>query len=376
MRHLYALVIASLLAAPVTAQTLHGHPQAPAYSAAVPRPSVSFQGHWPNLDPTHTCHLHLDTLDFPYGAELNGTPFPVKVALKLFMCDGSIGAFWGDSFVTVTWDDGRTSAPIVQGNPMQLVTRTGTVLIDPKQGRFAHLHGWTGVPFNARVGFANKDEMTVQGITSFFSIIDPAAPEVAPPGNFGPVLSSRVDIASAATHVAFGTMITELESWIPVLPISAPWTSTLAVYNYANGNDDPLANGRFEQRFNIDLHSGVRGVLADSGNANKLGFTDRPVTFDPVAMGPGPHNVAFFWTQTVAPETVSSLVVVNVPVTGGAPLLCTDPLATNVGQPLPCVFPVPVTWVTFPATFQRFGTQDRYRICDVAGHCVELAVKP
>lgn len=375
----YALAIAvSLVASVASAQPIHGHPQLPAYTTLAQRPVVSFQGHWPTLDPTMTCHLHLDTNDFPYGAELGGALFDVHVTLKLFMCDGRIGDFWGESFVGVVWDaTGTATMPVLQGDPMALKQWTATVTIDPKKGRFAHQHGWTGVPFNARIGFANHDVMTVQAITSFYSIIDPTAPDIPPPGGFGPILSTRVDVSSATTGQQFGTMITELDSWIPLLPIAAPWHATLNFYNYTA----PAANfleptGRFEQRANLNLHAGIRGTLTDSALANKQGVPNRDVVFDPATLPLATNVVAFFWTQTLAAETNASLLVVNVPVQTGSPALCTDPLATNVGQPLPCVFPVPVTWATFPATFQRFGTQDRYRICDAAGHCVELAVKP
>lgn len=42
-----------------------------------------------------------------------------------------------------------------------------------------------------------------------------------------------------------------------------------------------------------------------------------------------------------------------------------------------CVLPVlaPI-WAPTPAFFERFGTEDRYRICDAAHVCKELVVKP
>lgn len=368
-----------LLAGQPAAQPMHGHPQValstPAIRAANP---VSFQGHWPNPDPTMTCHLHVDALDFPYGAELGADPFEVHFALKLFMCDGRLGAFWGDSFLAITWDaTGGTTMPVMQGDTFALKQWTGKILIDPAKGRFAHRHGWTGVPFNGRIGFSNNDEMTVQGIDSFFSLIDPSAPEVAPPGGFGPVLSTRVDVKSAATGLQFGTMITEIDSWIPLLPIADTWHTILNFYNYtAPPNRFLEPTGRFEQRVNLDLHAGIRGVLTDSAVANKQGIPNRDIVFDPAQLTVGVNTIAEFWTQTLDAETVSSLIVIKVSKAGSAPLLCEDPTATNVGGPLPCVFPVVPVWAPITAFFERFGSEDRYRLCD-AFHlsCRELVFK-
>lgn len=382
------LLAALSIASVASAQPIHGHPQLAAYTSLAQRRAVSFQGHWPSLDPTMTCHLHVDLNDFPYGAELASDLFDVHFTLKLFMCDGTIGAFWGDSFVATVWDatasTGGLTMPVLQGDPHGLKEWKGVVTIDPRKGRYAHPHGWTLVPFNARLTFTNGDGMDVAGFASFFSVIDRSAPEVPPPGGDGPVLSARVDAGAACRNVtprpanctSFGTMITEIDNWIPILPIATPWHTKIAVYNYTS--NDPLPNGRFEQRFNIDLHAGVRGVLTDSGTADKQGFSGRDVVFDPAVMGPGPHNVAFFWTQTVA-ETVSALVVINVPVGTSVPppLLCTDPTAPNVGGPAPCLPPIVVpVWAPITAFFERFGSEDRYRLCD-AFHlsCRELVFK-
>lgn len=310
--------------------------------------------------------MHVDALDFPYGAELGAAQFDVHVAVKLFMCDGKISAIWGDSFVSVKWDDGRMSPPVLQGNPMALVQRTGVVRIDPTWGQYAHDHGWTNVPFNAQLEMSNHDRIRVQGLDSFFSIIDPSKPESIPPGNFGPILSSRVDAVPACgfetpippTCTNFGTMIMEVEDWVPILPIAKKWTNTIAAYNYTATS--VLPNGRFELRHNIDLHNGVRGVLLDAGNNDAQGFANRITTFDPTVMGPGKFNEAFFWTQTLTSQTVSSLVVVSVSVDPNAPPptnICTDPAAINKGGPLPCVFPSTDPTITFQDVMGVFKRQ-------------------
>ena len=198
--------------------------------------------------------------------------------------------------------------------------------------------------------------------------------------NVGPACAFETPRPSYDVCPSFGDMISEIDGWVPLAPISVPWTAPVAVYNYTANS--PLPNGRFEQRQDLDLHNGIRGHLVDAGNAGVLGFTNYPVTFDPAVMGPGDHKEAVFWTQTASDASVvSALIVVDVQVDPNAPppvLICQDPTATNVGGALPCVFaprpPPPPAWVGAPAFFERQG--DRWRLCDAAHVCHELVFKP
>ena len=136
--------------------------------------------------------------------------------------------------------------------------------------------------------------------------------------NVGPACAFETPRPSYDVCPSFGDMISEIDGWVPLAPISVPWTAPVAVYNYTANS--PLPNGRFEQRQDLDLHNGIRGHLVDAGNAGVLGFTNYPVTFDPAVMGPGDHKEAVFWTQTASDASVvSALIVVDVQVDPNAP---------------------------------------------------------
>lgn len=300
---------------------IHGHPQKDVYTGPDDWPlPFSKQGHWPGADPLMTQHVHMD-VRFPYGAEIGAEPFDVPFTIKAFMLDGRVGGPVSEMGIAVKYDaTGTSTPPVMQGDPTSMVPKvwTGVITIDPQKGRFAHKHGWTHVDFLARTEFTNGDQMDVKAFAPFFSVFDTSVPEDLPPGNFGPILSSRVDVTSKRTGAKFGTMVTEIENWIPLLPIDAPWPLLVSFYNYATASDDPLSLGRFEESFNVNYHAGIYGVVTDATVADKQGQT-REVVIDPAAMGPGAHNVVFRWAQSIGDEHVSSLVVINTVVGDAVP---------------------------------------------------------
>lgn len=312
---------------------IHGHPQKTDYKAdGSDWPIHSFQGHWPKPDPTMTTHVHVD-VQFPYGAEIGIVPFVCPFTLKAFMLDGTIGLFDGDAFKSIIWDaTGTSTPPIMKGDPNSMVPKvwTGKVTIDPQKGRFAHKHGWTITPFFARTSFTNGDIVDVKGFNSFFSIADITQPEVPPPGGFGPILSARVDVNHKNEQSKFGTMICEIDDWVPLLPINQAWQSIINFYNYtAPPESGSMPNGRFEQRTDPDLHNGVRGILTDSADCDRNGIPNRSIVFDPKIMGVGKHKVAEFWTQQNPTDHVTSLVVIDVEVSGGGGTTITVPDLKN-----------------------------------------------
>ena len=419
MRYCSLAIVALLLSVPVSAQPIHHHPQKAAYASPAEWPVFSGQAHWPNPDPTMTCHLHVDP-KFPYGAELGDASFQVPFTLKLYHCDGRITNFDGEAFESIVWDaTGTATRPVMQGDSMGLKQWTGTVTINPKnpsQLRFYHPHGWNGVRFRADVNLSNGDLIEENFWNSFYSVSDLSQPEVLEFGGFDTaMLSSRANFGPACAFetprpqvtecASFGDMITEVDGWMPLAPIAAPFETALAVYNYTAGS--PLPNGRFEQRQDLDLHNGVRGVLVDAGSNDVLGFTNRVVTFDPAVMGPGTHKEAFFWTQLSAQnETASSLIVGDVTVDLSAPpiLTCHDQAAPNVGGPLPCLPPVVVppppidicpnidgVQLTVPIGLLRIDGQcviapppapvgllppGTYTLCNAVNTCSILVIKP
>lgn len=312
---------------------IHGHPQKTDYKAdGSDWPIITKQGHWPGADPTMTTHIHVD-VQFPYGAEIATEKFVCPFTLKAFMLNGKIGLFTGDQFDSIHWDATNSSIPpSMIGDPNSMIPKvwTGKVTIDPQKSRFAHKHGWTNVFFNAIANFTNGDKLAVQHVNSFFSIADITQPEVAPPGNFGPILSSRVDTNHANEQSKFGTMICEIDDWVPLLPINQPWKTIINFYNYtAPPESGSMPNGRFEQRTDPDLHNGVRGILTDSADCDKNGISNRTIVFDPKIIGNGKHKIVEFWTQQNATDHVSALVGIDVEVSGGGGTTITVPDLKN-----------------------------------------------
>lgn len=298
---------------------LHGHPQLAQYNSSDEWRIFSFQGHWPESDPTMTEHIHVD-IKFPYGAEIDSTPFDVPFTLKAFMLDGRIGLFQSDAMTAIKWNDtGTSTPPVMQGDPNSMVPKqwSGVMTIDPQKGRYAHKHGWTQVQFLSRTAFTNGDEMDVQAFNSFFSIAFPELPEEMPPGGFGPVLSCRVVARHKDEQSSFGEMVTEIDDWIPLLPIDKAWYSIINFYNYTAPPENPLTLGQFQERLDPDLHNGILGTLIDSAIADKGGIPNRPIVFDPKIIGIGKHKIAEFWTQNLNEDTVSSLVIFDLEVSAG-----------------------------------------------------------
>ena len=131
MRSFLAVLAFVVFPTLVNAQPIHHHPQKAFYASPAEWPIHSGQVHWPNPDPTMTCHLHVEP-KFPYGADLGNMPFEVPFTLKLFMCAARITSFDGETFSAITWDaTGGTTVPVMRGDAMALKQWTGKVLIDP-----------------------------------------------------------------------------------------------------------------------------------------------------------------------------------------------------------------------------------------------------
>jgi hypothetical protein len=61
---------------------------------------------------------------------------------------------------------------------------------------------------------------------------------------------------------------------------------------------------------------------------------------------------------------------------------CQDPKATNVGGPLPCLYPPPVeTWIAITPQWKQLKDangvlQNRFQLCPTPTTCVEVPVRP
>lgn len=427
---LLALAAAVLaLAAPVSAQPIpiHGHPQKAFYASSAECTEVDSQGWEGNSDPLLAGHVHIIAKFCDYMVVTSFATFEVPFKIKLHDYGGTVTSVGGEHIRSVRWEDtGSSQMPLLYGGPNELKEFHGVATIDLSLGDdgFLHifkfpLHGWSAVRFVA-ISWLDSGLRRIDNISSrpLYSMIDPSSPVIDPPqqGNPGTHISNSMTVWDSELGAMVGEVFMELTDYIPLAPITAPWTYQLSGYNYTAPVTVPQIE-RFERRRNPDLHNGVRGTLVqavDIGEGrNRQIITS--VTIDPTGLPAGVYKEMDVWTQPLGDAAFSSVVVFPYTVGVGvpsAPTLCADPTATNVGQPLPCTFPPPIVdvcpnldgvqatvpdglalvngqcvvptpieaWVTKAAVFQQLEIngvpQNRWKVC-AAGVCsTEFVFKP
>lgn len=379
----YGLIFAALLwSIPASAQPIRGHPQKAAYASPSEWPEL-FDGqmHWPKFDGIQSEHCAHIIPKWPQGAELADQSFTVTFTLKLFHCDAWLTGFYGEGFRDVKLDGAVIP---FKGDPTKLITLTGSATFDPLLpafGRFHHPHGWTNPRLEASFVFANGDVGYHDFMMSYFSVSDLSETEALPPGNFGPIISIR-NTMFPVSGTNFGNMVLEVEDWLPLLPIKAPWFFRVSAYNYTS-TAPCCPNGLLEQRRDMDFHGGIPGTVVLSEPHDQLGVSAKTMVLDPATTTQGTHKDGLFWKSTFNNETVAALLVVTWTAgDSGTPLpqLCTDPKATNVGQPLPCIYPLPpmCSW-NLIATGIRVNSCDakRMQLCATSdpASCQEVVFK-
>lgn len=436
---------------------LHNHPQKAFYTSPAEWPVVSSQCHWrpgsgmPQTFPVipvglsvadpQIAHTHLDC-NWPIYGEITG-PLPISCTIKVFHTAGvvgGIGAPFSNIRDIVYADTGTSTPPVMRGDPMGVKQWNLSFIFDPTMKAMNYFppfnsvgpHGWTHTDVSVKTYYDNGDSVNLDQIRSLYSVMDTsvADPDINRVNGFpdsgigvatacSPNTSSRFRFEDG-TRSTYGNQMGEVfstfQGMIPLLPIQAPWSLPGRFYAYATLEGHPgfkFPDGTFSLRRDVDIHNGIFGVdiVPPQHFQGNTQFSDTPMVLDPALIGSGTHNIVAFWQEPDGQGSDNTaLTVFNVTVGPGVPqpTLCTNPAATNVGGPLPCVFPPPPvdvcpnlagvqltipaglvlingqcvppvvvpTWVPFVATFQRLGTEDRYRICDVALHCVELAIKP
>jgi hypothetical protein len=343
---------------------IHGHPQKTDYNAdGSDWPNFEAQGWWDQFDPVEAGHLHVAVKYPSYGEITTYEPFWVNFTLKLHDVPGEIRQFFGPHFRELHWNDTNSQTPPrMRGEKNTLLEWSGKILIDytlglqPWIGQTLNPHGWGGSLFTARASFDNFDLLEVQKVDCQYFLIDPSVPErpASEQGRPGVVLSSRVVVSNQSTGNSstlkgnrFGAMVTEINDYLPLLPITAPWPTIVNVYNYTA--EMPLPDGIFRQLLDADLHHGGEGTLIDLIHADVRGVS-KTIVFDPLVMGPGAHRGIVNWTQSSKGENLVSTLAYDLPVGTGIPVptICNDMKALNHGGLLPCRYqadppPPPIT---------------------------------
>ena len=322
---------------------LHGHPQKDFYLSPTEHPILDIQGWFGNPDPLMASHVHIIP-QVPLYAELTEQNLAVPFTLKAHMFDGTIGVLSGPQISRVHWDDTNSDTPpVMAGDPNGLKQWTGIaffdLLLNPvtfPEGLFKFPdHGWGGLRFFTRTALANGDIVDVIATPSVYSMLIPTAPEQPPPqqGNPGVVIRSSVTIWRPNQGAIVGELITEVNDYIPLLPIDKPWTTIAQGYNYTAPPGVPDIN-RFEQRLDPDLHHGIRGSLIfgkDIGSGQNKSFLG-PIVIDPAVMGTGAHKEMVVWTQSLETEAFTSVVVFPTNVGDGVPVPEKVAVPNIVGQ--------------------------------------------
>lgn len=453
MKVVYSLIVTVLLAAPLSAQPIHGHPEKATYASPAEWPKGSSQCHWPGsgLPDTRTLeqklkddfilpvfdprisHTHL-TCGFPQDAEIGKDPFDVNCTVTLFHTAGRLGGLWSplDNIRNMVWaETGTSTPPVMQGDPNSVKEWNVKFTFVPTATRNTfpptppNPHGQANMILTLRTDFTGGDRIDLDTLRSYYSVIDPSVPEsktsdegILNGTRCAPNTLKRPELNPFGNQM--GVSVSEYVDKLPLGPIQAKWETKGRFYTYAalEGIDPAkfqFPDGAFQQRFGLDLHGGIPGIIVDS---RKLTSQDNqvkiPVSFDPAAMGSGTKKVAQFWRLPDGQgNDVTALYVIDVTVGPGIPdplpvdvcpniagvqtsvpsglillngqcvlppmPVCTDPAATNVGQPLPCTYPAPIeTWNIFSPVF-RVNAKDpaRLQICRTSdpATCKELTLK-
>lgn len=391
-----SVLIASLVALPLSAQPLHGHPQLAAYTDPSQYPTVSSQCHWaPGENPiaaedgqpialnlamgmlgTSTlAHTHLDLVKCPIYSEITG-PITCQFAVKLFHTTGTVSmiAEYQEGIRNIVWDaTGSSVAPSMVGDPAGLAQFTGHLTLDPSlPTRWSTPHGWWSPVLNVQTFYANGDGVNNELLATFYSMLDPTVP----------VSGGYYDVGA---HCSPGSFRHPGDKWgdnyvdtglqfLPLTPIDKPYPIIVGTAGYGG----QLFNAVFEQRADLDLHNHNGGTLLKT--ITQTGNINATVVLDPAVLGTGPHKMALLRNQLSSEgnDAVNTLLVFDVTVGPAFPVptICQDPTATNFGGPLPCTFPpviVPDVWTTILTLgglldVQKFGATENFRVC-VATKC-------
>lgn len=393
------LVLCLLVPTFALAQPIHGHPQKAFYASPAEHPLRDAQGHWqpcnPVLPPPEQiaqqladgtfvpvlCHSHV-RLQCPEYAEFSA-PLRCEFTVMLFHAAGRIVDFGagtnnqGRMARDVVWDDtGSATLPNLTCDQMSLCMWNGHFTVDPDPGV---PHGWSMIVASTFTVLENGDSQRVTNRVAVWSMIDPTAPITGE--GFPYTLAHSIPFSPRRPDVLFGTNQIDVQGLLPIAPIATLWTFPLNVQRY--GVQSHLPPPTFQVVADLDLHHGIQGRILQQ-------IDDAPdtvpiiVTLDPAVLGPGTHKIALRFIQPDGgTEQASTLETFDVVVDPNAPPpipTCQDPLASNFGGPLPCVYPPPPPppvdqWKVVAPLIERLGSTNRFRL-RIGSEIFEFQMRP
>lgn len=369
-RLLVALFV--LIASVAQAQPIHGHPQKAAYASEAERVMLDMQCQWREvpvplgiIDPGWQ-HTHIQLWPFLYQDVGDGLiRIPFALVLKNLHGVAIVDLARQELVVKVEWDDiGEVARREIPGDPQGITHWPGHLTLDPRRNVGGHgftPHGWYSPQFEVNTFFDTGANILQLVRLPFYSVQDASAPEFV--GGFPALIGSCYPHTADVTE--WGTNYIQAETFLPLLPFSTLWTPIVGSAAYG-GNE--IGEGHFDVRADFDLHAGNPGRLLQSQRESTFTSADRKARLDPAVLGPGTHPVAFIWSKPTRDDSkeVTALMKFTVTVDPNVPPppeLCQDPSASNLGHPLPCVFPPPPPVCLPPAVV-------------VSGECVILPPPP
>lgn len=306
-----ALVTLLLWPVAVAAQVIaiEAHPQKAVYASQEEYPFNDDQTHWaPANAALEVGHVpHVACSDNPLYGRFTG-PVTVDCVLRVFKAAGRIVQVWGDQGVAITWPQcgGCTTIPNnLIGNP------TGLSPDYPVRITFTppYPHGiWRPRVFT-RIVYDSGHLTNSIAMYPFFSALDTTAPKTNPSPARGPhYMAVAVDSSRIDGSGRWGQWWLEMDTPIPLAPLTGPWTITIRCYNYGWTEIDKTLGtatpqGVCEAMLDPDLHMGEPGQLlgrAFTGPNNDGSLT---FTIGPGIIPSGKHKILVRAAQETGPGT-------------------------------------------------------------------------
>lgn len=418
MKSVIITLAALLLSSPALAQPIHSANPPAAYLSVAEWLKLDDQCHWDD-GTGNLSHTHLGKTA-PQGAEISG-PLTFQVFQKMYHTAGhrdassnpgitsTYGGVNGQARMKVVMD---SDAPMI-GDPHGLVEgRTAMVTVDPSSPEAAAVgipkHGYFNIFVGSRTAMVTGDLLNNESWSSFYSMVDPNAPE-AGISEDTPGVSSRCNVTSMRdVHQVFGQSLIRIaqEDTVHFLqdilrnPITKPQPLHTFSYNY--GPDPNFPQASYHVIVGADYHAGIAGTDVVFKAAPTPGGTENFDFLDPVqllaipappGLGPRQQRVTLTWDQNTGPngftdqygEHVSAnerlVALMSFVVTiGPNPVGCTpETCSSKVPTPLPPIVTPPVVTppvVTPPVVIPVVPTIFEFT-CDnsIPKKCT-LAIKP
>ena len=308
------------------------HPQQITYTDRSQMPWRNAQAHWPKqlgeglfpIGDEHLAHTHALLRCGSYAEIAEWALCDFQILLHHnpgAIVDVQGGLFGVGGAFDWHWDaTGSDVRPVMQGVIDADVTFTGSFKVYVTQSGI--VNGWVGAIFEAHTQFPDGVVVVAQARDALFSVADPTAP-LAYENSF-PTVTAETRVGGSPSGAIYGRQNVAVVDFLPIAPISVPWSIRVSYYGYGAETAFPPATD--EYRSDFDFHHGLDGTVQWS-TTQTADVVNQVITFDPAVLGPGTHRYGLNRNQPNGQEQIVTLLVGDVTVAGVPP----------PPEPLPCV---------------------------------------